>query len=188
VNIFALDRDPVRAAQMQCDKHVVKMTLETGQMLSTIQRAYSMFDKNNPADQALDALLYRPTHIHHPCTLWAGRSAENYGWLVRHFYALAGEYTYRYNKEHLTFQKLHKIVAKTPEKLKDRHGMTPFALAMPDEYKVGHCVRMEGDSLDAAVEDAVTSYRRYYVNDKANILFYTKRPRPEWLTEMLYAV
>jgi len=63
--------------------------------------------------------------------------------------------------------------------------MTPFALAMPDEYKVGHCVRMEGDSLDAAVEDAVTSYRRYYVNDKANILFYTKRPRPEWLAEML---
>jgi len=175
MNIFALDRDPVRAAQMQCDKHVVKMTLETGQMLSTIQRAYGN----------TEAILYKQTHIHHPCTLWAGRSAENYGWLVRHFYALAGEYTYRYNKEHLTFQKLHKVVARTPEKLKDKHGMTPFALAMPDEYKVESCERLEGPSLDAAVEDAVISYRRYYVNDKANILFYTKRPRPEWLTEML---
>ena len=34
MNIFVLDKDPFVAAQQSCDKHVVKMILETGQMLS----------------------------------------------------------------------------------------------------------------------------------------------------------
>ena len=38
MNIFYLDRDPVIAAQMMCDKHVVKMILESAQMLSTAHR------------------------------------------------------------------------------------------------------------------------------------------------------
>ena len=39
MNIFFLHKHPVIAAQMQCDKHVVKMVLETAQMLSTAARA-----------------------------------------------------------------------------------------------------------------------------------------------------
>ncbi len=154
MNIFALDQDPVRAAQMQCDNHVVKMTLETGQILSTIQRAYGN----------TDAILYRSTHIHHPCVLWAGDSFENYGWLVRHFYALAGEYAHRYGRSHLTFEKLHRVVTKTPD-LKKR-AMTPFALAMPDVYKS---------------DDPIDSYRRYYKGSKAHLLKYTKREKPSWM-------
>jgi hypothetical protein len=141
MNIFALDQDPVRAAQMQCDNHVVKMTLETGQILSTIQRAYGN----------TDAILYRSTHIHHPCVLWAGDSFENYGWLVRHFYALAGEYAHRYGRSHLTLKK---------------RAMTPFALAMPDVYKS---------------DDPIDSYRRYYKGSKAHLLKYTKREKPSWM-------
>ena len=38
MNIFVLDRNPVVAAQMQCDKHIVKMIVESGQMLSTAHR------------------------------------------------------------------------------------------------------------------------------------------------------
>ncbi len=155
MNIFILDHNPVQAAQMQCDNHVVKMTLETGQILSTIQRAYGN----------TDALLYRSTHVHHPCVLWAKSSNENYGWLVRHFYALAGEYTHRYGKSHLTFEKLHKIVASTPKGIPSK-PMTPFALAMPDVYKS---------------DDAVDSYRRYYKGSKAHLLKYTKREKPVWM-------
>jgi hypothetical protein len=158
MNIFVLDVDPVKAAQAQCDKHVVKMTLETGQMLSTIQRA----NGNDLAE------LYKPTHIHHPCTLWAGNTADNYGWLVRHFYALAEEYAFRYGKEHLTFKKLRKIVLDTPEPIKRKKGLTPFALAMPDKYKSS---------------DQVSSYRDYYRNEKKNFLHYTKRPAPFWLAQ-----
>ena len=39
MNIFFLHRNPKIAARMQCDKHVVKMVLETAQMLSTAARA-----------------------------------------------------------------------------------------------------------------------------------------------------
>lgn len=47
VNIFMLDLDPRAAAQAHCDKHVVKMILETAQLLSS-------------AWHALDNAMYRP--------------------------------------------------------------------------------------------------------------------------------
>lgn len=83
MNIFVLSRDPEEAARFQCDKHVVKMILESAQMLSTIN--------GGP---------YKPTHANHPCTLWAARSTGNYTWLVQHALALCAEYSYRYNKTH----------------------------------------------------------------------------------------
>lgn len=36
MNIFVLDTDPEIAAILHCDKHIVKMPLETAQMLCTI--------------------------------------------------------------------------------------------------------------------------------------------------------
>jgi len=38
MNVFYLDRNPITAAQMHCDKHVVKMILEYAQLLSTAHR------------------------------------------------------------------------------------------------------------------------------------------------------
>ena len=41
MNIFLLDKDPKIAAQYHCDKHVVKMILESAQMLcSAYQRHF----------------------------------------------------------------------------------------------------------------------------------------------------
>lgn len=156
MNIFVLDLDPVVAAQMQCDKHVVKMPLECAQMLSTVHRAHG----ND------DPMLYRVTHKHHPCTLWASASRANYFWLYEHFKALSDEYTHRYGRVHLSWQKLQDVVAEPPACITN-DDPTPFAQAMPDEYK--H-------------DDAVVAYRTYYINDKAPILAYTKRNQPTWLT------
>lgn len=156
MNIFVLDYCPTVAAQMQCDKHVVKMPLECAQMLSTVHRAYG----------SDEMALYRPTHKHHPCTLWASASRANYYWLYDHFKALSDEYTHRYGRVHLSWRKLQDVVAHCPAQIID-DGLTPFAQAMPDEYK--H-------------DDAVTAYRAYYVNDKAKILTYTRRDQPVWLT------
>ena len=38
MNIFVLDENPVIAAKMACDKHIVKMILESAQMLCTAKR------------------------------------------------------------------------------------------------------------------------------------------------------
>ena len=40
MNIFVLHKNPIEAAKMACDKHVVKMILETAQMLCTVAHAH----------------------------------------------------------------------------------------------------------------------------------------------------
>ena len=155
MNIFVLDKCPYRAAEQQCDKHVVKMVLETGQMLSTIHRQYGNHHNT----------LYKATHAHHPCTVWARTNRSNYNWLYDHFCALANEYLYRYDKSHKSFIQLYPVVQYPPDGMPDGE-LTPFALAMPEEYK--------GD-------DPVESYRRYYTGEKADFLTYTRRQAPYWL-------
>lgn len=80
MNIFYLDPDPVIAARMQCDKHVVKMALETAQILSTVT--------GGP---------YKPTHKHHPSVLWAHKQPS---WVLKHFMGLLAEYHHRYGRHH----------------------------------------------------------------------------------------
>lgn len=155
MNIFVLDECPKIAAELQCDKHVVKMVLETGQMLSTIQRRYG-----NTADG-----LYKATHANHPCTVWAGENSSNYQWLVEHFKALSMEYTHRYGKIHATWTKLSSLVLDTPIGMCDG-TRKPFAMAMPDEFRQA---------------DAVQAYRAYYRANKAAIAVWSKRSKPDWM-------
>ena len=118
MNIFVLDTDPVLAAQYLCDKHVVKMTLETAQILSTIS--------GGP---------YRPTHSNHPCVVWARKSVENYSWLSIHGIALSKEYTLRYGKRHKcqsVIESLSKIISLQP---------TSFVMCMPEQYKCDDVVQ-----------------------------------------------
>lgn len=115
MNIFVLSECPIEAAQMQCDKHVVKMIVETAQMLCTVGTG-----------------PYKRTHASHPCTVWAGRSQANFEWLVAHGLALCSEYTYRYGKRHRTQDVIEGILEPGAWAAE---GLTEFALAMPDEYK-----------------------------------------------------
>lgn len=152
MNIFVLDQDPKIAAQMACDKHIVKMPLETAQMLCTI------YHKNN-----LNA-PYKRTHEKHPCTLWAGISKENYDWLYEHGLSLSKEYTFRYGKVHACESIIKSLVSKNISF--KWPSMTKFALAMPDQYK---------DKLDP-----VKSYRNYYIGDKKPIATWKNREIPDW--------
>lgn len=144
MNVFVLSTCPIEAAQMQCDKHVVKMVVETAQMLCTVGIG-----------------SYKPTHKNHPCTVWAGKSLENFEWLVAHGLALCDEYTYRYGRRHKTQDVIEAVLP--PDRF-ETSGLTPFALAMPDEYRKG---------------DVVESYREYY-KSKASFAKWTKRAAPVW--------
>jgi hypothetical protein len=117
MNIFILDYDPELAAQMLCDKHVVKMALETAQILSTIN--------NGP---------YKPTHENHPCVKWARSGADNYQWLVKHGVAICNEYRYRYGKEH----KCEETILALQQPLYNitiQEGSSPYVQCMPDKYR-----------------------------------------------------
>lgn len=157
MNIFILDNDVTANAQAHCDKHVVKMILESAQMLCTI------------ANEAGCESPYKSTHKHHPSTKWAASSKSNYLWLYNLMGALNKEFMHRFNhtKNHLSVDKfaagvkLDAVLASLPDV-----GLTPFAQAMPDEYKN---------------VNAVKAYRNYYVNAKSDLLKYTKRNAPVWI-------
>lgn len=153
MNIFVLDEKPTLAAKYHCDKHVVKMVLETAQILSTVHRVYG-----HDSDE-----LYRATHAKHPCTVWACESSANYAWTYDLLVALCNEYTLRYNKIHATARLLEPL-SWMPDELPEV-GLTPFAQAMPDDVKG---------------PQAVLAYRAYYRKYKRDIATWRYTKEPEW--------
>ena len=128
MNIFYLDRDPKIAAQMMCDKHVVKMILESAQMLCTAHRVLDGEEYANKMG------LYKMAHKNHPSTIWVRSSFHNYRWLWQHMCALMKEYTYRYGKTHAT-SRLRDALLRPPKNisLSDAGGDPPQC--MPDYCK-----------------------------------------------------
>ena len=152
MNIFVLDKEVEKCAEYHCDKHVIKMILESAQMLSAVVRL-------NGHD-----IGYKLTHKNHPCTIWARESLSNYNWLVRLTRLLNYEYRYRYDKD--INHKSYDLVKTLPIPDLPDIGLTPFAQAMPDQYKN---------------KNAVKAYRDYYINEKSSFLTWTKRKKPKWI-------
>ena len=152
MNIFVVDEDPEVAARQLCDKHVVKMILETAQMMCTVAHGYGY----SPP--------YKKTHPKHPCTLWAGQSAENWSWLTDHGLAMCEEYTERYGRTHKS-EAVIRWCRRLPIRFPAQQ-LTPFAQAMPEQYRN---------------ECAVTAYRAYYHGEKSGIATW-KSETPQWWT------
>lgn len=162
MNIFFLSLSPKEAARFHCDKHVVKMIIETAQML------YSAHWVLNPED--LPETAYKLAHKNHPCSIWVRSSLENYLWLCSLGYWLCKEYQYRYgdHKQHKTQAHLEWLMSHPPKSIISL-GMTLPAQAMPDEYKHS---------------DPLVAYKTFYIESKLkqrNIVAYTKRNWPEFL-------
>ena len=160
MNIFILHRSPRKAAQYHCDKHVVKMILETAQLLFS---AHWVLDP-----EGLPPSAYKKTHANHPCALWVRQSLSNYVWLCELGLELCAEFTYRYTKTHKTQTLLEWLSVHPPAGLPDP-GITLLPQAMPDEYKHPNAVR---------------AYRTYYRENKLNlrgIVKYTRRSPPGFL-------
>lgn len=151
MNIFVLDTDLARCAQYHVDRHVVKMLLEYTQLLSTAVASTGV------------ATRYKPTHVNHPCAVWVRESLENWLWLRELTYFLHDEYQFRYgNKTHKSFLAMREL----PEPDLIDVGLTPFAQAMPDQYRSSNPVK---------------AYREYYRYGKTHLFQWTGRPKPEWL-------
>lgn len=150
MNIFFLDKSPMLSAKYQCDKHVIKMILESAQILSTVKRLYNY---------NIDG-LYKATHINHPCITWTKSSYSNYVWLLVHFFYLSLEYNYRFNKDHKSFS-LFSLLSNIPKDM----PKIPFQLNL----KV----------TDNEEIDVIQSYRIYYNNKSKSIkMNWTNREIP----------
>jgi hypothetical protein len=157
MNIFFLHLVPSICALYHCNKHVVKMILETTQLLCS---SHLMTD-------SIYIPMYKLTHKNHPCSVWVRESLSNYIWLISLGKELCKEYTYRYKKIHKCQNMIEELGDNLPQ-IPDL-GFTSPAQAMPDMYKD------EGD--------VVMAYRTYYYFDKNYLLSWKERNEPEWVTE-----
>ena len=155
MNIFVLDLDIRKCAQFHADQHVIKMILESAQMLCTVLNTFGI--------QA----PYKPTHPNHPCTLWAGTSLANWKWLKTLALDLNEEYKYRFVKSRNHQSSL--IICDLPIPPIPDKGLTEFAQAMPEKYRVPG--------------DAVQAYRKFYIGEKARFATWRKRGIPKWFKE-----
>jgi len=178
VNIFYLDHDVRKCAEMHNDKHVVKMILEYAQLLSTAHRVLDGVELSGLSDSgrkkkfwtlgdSRDYTLYKATHINHPSAVWVRKSVQNYMWLAEMLEVLCGEYTYRYGKVHKVERDglMQLLKNEFPKNL----PIAPFTEptpAMPDDVKI--------------IGDSIKSYRNYYINNKAHLANWKKRQVPEW--------
>ena len=178
MNVFAVDDDPAKSAFQLPDKHIVKMPLECCQMLSIV---YSSWYHNIGKVFKADGTPYKTdkgAFRNHPCTKWVAESDHNIQWLLQHGISLCEEYTYRYGKTHACERSISLAALLYQYGCPDKH--TPFARAMPDEFKYDDTI------------DTITAYRRYvsskpWVRD--NYLRVPDR-KPSWLdyTNSLVAV
>ena len=157
MNIFVLDKDPIKAAQYMCDKHISKMIIESAQLLCTA------FDDG--------VAPYKRTHYNHPCAKWVRESKNNFNWLFYHAWGLNMEYQDRYKGGNTKIDHKSFLVCiwclENMTKIKfDKIDQTDFVLCMPDQYKVG---------------DAVESYRAYYRLGKPFAKWDKLGNRPEWM-------
>jgi hypothetical protein len=176
MNIFVTDPSPTVSAQSLPDKHIVKMPLESCQMLAIVcsekwGHGYGKLHKKDGTPYFTDKGAFR----NHPCTVWANESNINAWWLVAHAMALCEEYTHRYGKVHscqTAMNEAEKVFEeRTGKTLLCHKEATPFAFAGPDVFK-----------FDTSI-DTLTAYKRYIASKPWVASNYLRDPskKPNWL-------
>ena len=163
MNIFFLDYDTQKCAQYHCDKHVVKMVLETAQLLCGVHHMTDQVTTNYRP--STDQVPYKLSHKNHPCAIWARESLSNYLYLCDLGLELCKEYTYRYGRRHKSQEIIEWCLTNKPQ-IVDKNFTTP-PKAMPDEYKVN---------------DVIQSYRNYYNGAKKDFAKWKNRDAPDWFS------
>jgi len=164
MNIFYLDDDPRKAARYACDKHVVKMILETAQLLSTAHHVLDGYKLG----------IYNPTHQNHPSAVWVRQSHRHYMWLYEYWGHLHDEWAYRWRhaRIHKSVAYCRSVLIHLPRQMPTGGFMQP-PLCMPPQFHV---------------PNAVSAYRDYYVWEKRRIATWTRRSIPKWYSSRLAKV
>ena len=139
MNIFVTSECPIESARVLPDKHIVKMPLETCQMLSIVcsdkwGHGFGQLHRQDGEPYKTEKGAFR----NHPCTIWANSFVMNWQWLLHHGLALCSEYKARYGKDHTCRSTLEeaRVILPTGDPTGRSGDHTPFVFAGPDEYKL----------------------------------------------------
>ena len=177
MNIFVTDPCPNKSAEVLPDKHIVKMPLETCQMLAVVYSKW-YFNWGNDLLPKKDGTPYnteKGAFRGHPCTIWAAESIFNTAWLIQHGFALLEEYTRRYGKVHSCQSAMNAAESvfenKTGKNILCHGEATNFAFAGPDVFKYDKSI------------DIFTAYKRYIASKPWVVNNYLRNPsrKPNWL-------
>jgi hypothetical protein len=187
LNLFYLDDDLDKCAEYHIDKHVLKMILEAAQLITTTiwvdkylgfiprkldSKELKVINDVKRLEPAIDDRIftrYLPTHVNHPSAIWVRSSLEHYYWTVNYANALNDEGMYRGYKSHASCAEVNRMPE--PTRLPDAGWTTP-TLAMPDQLKSN---------------DAVASYRKFYMLDKGPFATWKLRGKPDWWDDEIVA-
>jgi hypothetical protein len=165
MNLFILSLIQKEIAEFMMDKHVSKILLEAVQMLCSAKRILEPEDEVNER-------IYKMAHKNHPVTIWCRKSRANFVWVLDLIEELHNEWRYRYGhsekKNHKSYLVSLILRENIPSHDKfEEKDLTPFALAMPEQYKMS---------------DPVESYRNYYMSEEKQKIasWKKKREKPLW--------
>lgn len=177
MNIFFLSRSTAEAAKAHHDQHVIKMVIESAQLLSTawhqLNPEYIKREPNGNTFLLGGKRIFAPSHTNHPMAIWVRENTANYQYCWNLGLDLADEYYHRWGQFHdeprrHNTQAILETLGNMPPALQEAEVMTNPPLCMPDEYKR---------------DDPVEAYRAYYNGAKLiGNPNYTNRERPEWAT------
>ena len=167
MNIFILDYDLEKSAKYHCDKHVVKMILESVQLLCTsLHESKEIYNIIKPVE-----IPYKSTHKNHPCAIWARESITNYNLLALITFHLAQEFKFRFNKDHKSY-----VTAVTNRLINEEQILADNSEIT---YNNTHFVKCVPE--DCLMDDVVDSYRYYYNKYKQHLFTWKNRNIPNWI-------
>lgn len=179
MNLFVLDKDPLKAAMYQHNKHVIRMTSETAQIITNIIRVkhsniscFTEYLDSHKPDMSLLCKLYNPNHI---AVRWASSNLENFYWTVNLLESLLMEYDYRYGKPN-KFKKARYILTYCKLFIHAR----PILYGGLTKIKKPTQFCFIGPDIYLYPGDIIKSYREYYIAEKLPNKKYTKREIPKW--------
>ena len=154
MNIFVTDSSPLESARALDDRRLIKMTLETAQLLSGMLWVTQYWDER----------MYRPTHLKHPCAQWAAADQYNFIWLGQHGRALGSEYMWRFNRAHKSSAVTHTCLRK----------IYPSLLEMPLDW-FPNLTKFANCSMFKENPDTIQAYR-----DTLNVKWQNDKIKPKW--------
>lgn len=182
MQIFFLSTDPAEAAERLCNKHVVKMIVESTQLL------YTAHHVGGTSEWLGELKVYRATHRHHPMCRWVCAAKTHYRWLLDHARALVRVFQRRYpdSKAHACGAHLDRLEAMAaPSASPDTAGAisiphATIATRNPPAGCAGAPLCFEGAHhvRHGSEYDLVASYRKYYAHKRTVIpMSWSPRPR-----------
>lgn len=103
VQVFVLDSDPVKSAELLCNAHVVSQGKEAVQILYTILYKWDVVPGGpvNCGERGVHG-VYKSAYHRHPITLWGAACQAHAMWIYDHCKAIFAKYTRIYKKKHLS--------------------------------------------------------------------------------------